>query len=49
MTEFEFLADGTNDETFGRDTVMIISNDALELGDLVVMDAVHVPWGCSVW
>lgn len=28
---------------------MIISNDAIELGDLVVMDAVHVPYGCSVW
>lgn len=28
---------------------MIISNDEVELGDLVVMDAVHVPYGCSVW
>jgi hypothetical protein len=31
--------------TFGRNTVMIISKDTIDLGTLVVMDAVHIPYG----
>jgi hypothetical protein len=31
--------------TFGRDTVLIISNDTIDIGTLVVMDAYHIPYG----
>ncbi|GAA6061807.1 hypothetical protein JCM10212_004863 [Sporobolomyces blumeae] len=32
-----------------RDTVRIQSQDAYDIGSLWVYDAVHVPYGCSVW
>ena len=35
--------------TFGRNTVMVISDDPIASGTLVVMDATHLPYGCSVW
>jgi len=37
------------DTTFGRASVYMQSNELLELGSLVLFDAVHVPSGCSVW
>lgn len=32
-----------------RDTVKITSNDLYGIGTLQVWDAVHLPYGCSVW
>ncbi|KAI0339160.1 hypothetical protein BDW22DRAFT_1295682, partial [Trametopsis cervina] len=32
-----------------RNSVRISSNDYFELGTLFVFDAVHLPYGCSVW
>lgn len=33
--------------TFGRDSVLIISKDTINIGTLVVIDAVHIPYGVS--
>jgi hypothetical protein len=30
---------------FGRDTVMVISQETIDVGTLVVMDALHIPYG----
>ncbi|KAJ9115881.1 hypothetical protein QFC22_005023 [Naganishia vaughanmartiniae] len=32
-----------------RNSVRLTSNDAYEIGSVWVMDALHVPYGCSVW
>ncbi|BGO91448.1 hypothetical protein NBRC10512_003108 [Rhodotorula toruloides] len=32
-----------------RDSVRITTNAAFDVGSLFVMDALHVPYGCSVW
>ena len=37
------------DSTFGRNTVMVISNDPIDIGTLLVADIAHIPFGCSVW
>jgi hypothetical protein len=31
--------------TFGRNTVLIISNATIDIGTLVVLDAFHIPYG----
>lgn len=34
---------------FGRNTVLVISKETIDLGTLVMMDAVHIPFGvCRV-
>jgi hypothetical protein len=33
--------------TFGRNTVLLYSEQTIEIGSLVVMDAVHIPFGVS--
>ncbi|VDC02132.1 unnamed protein product [Peniophora sp. CBMAI 1063] len=37
------------ESTFGRNTVMMISNNPIDVGTLLVANLVHIPFGCSVW
>lgn len=38
---------GANDPTFGRPSIKIMSNATVPAGSLVLMDAVHMPFGVS--
>jgi hypothetical protein len=40
---------GVGDSTFGRDSIKLVSNASFALGTLYIIDAVHLPYGCSVW
>ncbi|KAG6329929.1 hypothetical protein ID866_9158, partial [Astraeus odoratus] len=43
--------DNTTNVTYGqqRNSIRITTQDAYELGSLWVIDANHIPYGCSVW
>lgn len=34
--------------TFGRNSVLIISKETINIGTLVVIDAVHIPYGVRI-
>lgn len=40
---------GAGDPIFGRNSIKLVSNASYGIGSLVVADAVHLPYGCSVW
>ncbi|KAL5500975.1 hypothetical protein ACEPAH_9362 [Sanghuangporus vaninii] len=40
---------GQGNSTFGRPSVKILSSYTISSGNLVLFDAVHMPYGCSVW
>jgi hypothetical protein len=35
--------------TFGRNTVLLMSQDTISIGTLVALDAVHIPYGVRVF
>ncbi|GHJ90114.1 hypothetical protein NliqN6_6516 [Naganishia liquefaciens] len=39
----------TVEYNYKRNSVRLTSNDAFEIGSVWVMDALHLPYGCSVW
>lgn len=48
-TQVDNTTSGVGDPTFGRNSIKLVSNASYSLGTLYVVDAVHLPYGCSVW
>ncbi|ESK91882.1 glycoside hydrolase family 16 protein [Moniliophthora roreri MCA 2997] len=37
------------DDRFGRNTILLESKDRISINSLLMFDAFHIPYGCSVW
>ncbi|OCB91539.1 hypothetical protein A7U60_g1217 [Sanghuangporus baumii] len=49
VVKVDNTTDGTGNSTFGRSSVKMLSAYTITEGNLVLFDAVHMPFGCSVW
>ncbi|KAJ7115658.1 concanavalin A-like lectin/glucanase domain-containing protein [Mycena crocata] len=49
IVKVDTVTNGAADPNFGRNSVYLMSNELLNLGSLLVFDANHIPFGCSVW
>ncbi|KAJ6600355.1 hypothetical protein DFH09DRAFT_1128098 [Mycena vulgaris] len=49
LTYVDNTTNGAGDPTFGRNTVYLESNQLMTIGSLLIFDANHIPFGCSVW
>ncbi|TDL22535.1 hypothetical protein BD410DRAFT_207136 [Rickenella mellea] len=49
IIKMDNTTDGTKDPNFGRPSVFMLSNATVSAGSLVIMDAITMPFGCSVW
>ncbi|KAH9482063.1 putative glycosidase C21B10.07 [Psilocybe cubensis] len=43
------FTDGTGNASFVRNSLQLLSKDPITPGTLMIMDAVHMPFGCAVW
>ncbi|KAJ6619272.1 concanavalin A-like lectin/glucanase domain-containing protein [Mycena sp. CBHHK59/15] len=49
IVKVDNTTNGAGDPTFGRNTVYLESNQLMNIGSLLIFDANHIPFGCSVW
>ena len=40
---------GQPDDSFGRNSVRVVSNEPINVNTLLVASVAHIPFGCSVW
>ncbi|KAJ6562456.1 concanavalin A-like lectin/glucanase domain-containing protein [Mycena capillaripes] len=49
IVKVDNTTNGGGDPTFGRNSVYLMSNELMNIGSLLIFDANHMPFGCSVW
>jgi len=49
IVKVDNTTNGAGDPTFGRNSVYLESNELMTIGSLLIFDANHIPFGCSVW